>query len=171
MKIESKLRLFCLFNNSVISCDISVLYIACLCINDAWLESKRTFWHYIIHNHTRSCLHSDLVFLTMCTHLVVVFIAKDITTQKWKMDYQKCTVLFIYLLKRRKQIKSEWVKLCFRVNITQPWSHSSKKQQKKNVFSELKMCVRARRSTNLTHLHQFSQEEWAKISANYCEKT
>ena len=37
-----------------------------------------------------------------------------------------------------------------------------------NVWAELKRCVRARRPTNLTQLHQLCQEEWAKIHTTYC---
>ena len=37
-----------------------------------------------------------------------------------------------------------------------------------NVSAELKKCVRTRRPTNLTQLHQLSQEEWAKIHPIYC---
>uniref|UniRef100_A0AAZ3QTI5 Tc1-like transposase DDE domain-containing protein n=1 Tax=Oncorhynchus tshawytscha TaxID=74940 RepID=A0AAZ3QTI5_ONCTS len=37
-----------------------------------------------------------------------------------------------------------------------------------HLWAELKMCVRARRPTNLTELHQLCQEEWAKIHPNYC---
>uniref|UniRef100_A0AAZ3R7D8 Transposase Tc1-like domain-containing protein n=1 Tax=Oncorhynchus tshawytscha TaxID=74940 RepID=A0AAZ3R7D8_ONCTS len=36
-----------------------------------------------------------------------------------------------------------------------------------NLWAELKKCVRARRPTNLTHLHQLGQEEWAKIHPTY----
>uniref|UniRef100_A0AAZ3S2G8 Tc1-like transposase DDE domain-containing protein n=1 Tax=Oncorhynchus tshawytscha TaxID=74940 RepID=A0AAZ3S2G8_ONCTS len=32
-----------------------------------------------------------------------------------------------------------------------------------NLWAELKKCVRARRPTNLTQLHQLCQKEWAKI--------
>ncbi|CDQ75456.1 unnamed protein product [Oncorhynchus mykiss] len=39
-----------------------------------------------------------------------------------------------------------------------------------NVWAELKKCVRARRSTNLTQLHQLCQKEWAKIHPIYCGK-
>uniref|UniRef100_A0AAZ3P1A7 Tc1-like transposase DDE domain-containing protein n=1 Tax=Oncorhynchus tshawytscha TaxID=74940 RepID=A0AAZ3P1A7_ONCTS len=39
-----------------------------------------------------------------------------------------------------------------------------------NVWAELKMHVRARRSTNLTLLHQLCQEEWAKSPPTYCGK-
>ncbi|CDQ99899.1 unnamed protein product [Oncorhynchus mykiss] len=39
-----------------------------------------------------------------------------------------------------------------------------------NVWVELKKCVRARRPTNLTQLHQLCQEEWAKIHPTYCGK-
>ena len=39
-----------------------------------------------------------------------------------------------------------------------------------NVWAELKRCVRARRPTNLTPLHQLCQEEWAKIHPTYCGK-
>jgi hypothetical protein len=34
----------------------------------------------------------------------------------------------------------------------------------------LKKRVRARRPTNLIHLHQLCQEEWAKIHSTYCGK-
>ena len=33
-----------------------------------------------------------------------------------------------------------------------------------NVWAELKKCVRARRPTNLTQLHQLYQEEWPKFT-------
>ena len=36
--------------------------------------------------------------------------------------------------------------------------------------AELKTCVRARRPTNLTQLHQLYLEEWAKIHPTYCGK-
>jgi transposase len=36
-----------------------------------------------------------------------------------------------------------------------------------NLWAELKKRVRARRPTNLTQLHQRSQEEWAKIHPTY----
>ena len=39
-----------------------------------------------------------------------------------------------------------------------------------NVWAELKKRMRARRSTNLTQLHQLCQEEWAKIHPAYCGK-
>uniref|UniRef100_A0A8K9XP45 Tc1-like transposase DDE domain-containing protein n=1 Tax=Oncorhynchus mykiss TaxID=8022 RepID=A0A8K9XP45_ONCMY len=39
-----------------------------------------------------------------------------------------------------------------------------------NLWAELKTIVRARRPTNLTQLHQFCQEEWAKIHPTYCGK-
>ena len=39
-----------------------------------------------------------------------------------------------------------------------------------HLWAEVKKCVRARRPTNLTQFHQFSQEEWDKILATYCEK-
>ena len=39
-----------------------------------------------------------------------------------------------------------------------------------NLWAELKKCVRAKRPTNLTQLHQFCQEEWAKIHPTYCGK-
>ncbi|CDR18308.1 unnamed protein product [Oncorhynchus mykiss] len=39
-----------------------------------------------------------------------------------------------------------------------------------NLWADLKKCVRARRPTNLTQLHQLCQEEWAKIHPNYCGK-
>ena len=39
-----------------------------------------------------------------------------------------------------------------------------------NLLAELKKCVRARKPTNLTQLHQLCQEEWAKIHPIYCGK-
>jgi hypothetical protein len=39
-----------------------------------------------------------------------------------------------------------------------------------NFWEELKKRVRARRPTNLTQLHQFCQEELAKIHPTYCGK-
>jgi hypothetical protein len=39
-----------------------------------------------------------------------------------------------------------------------------------NLWAELKKCVRARRPTNLTQLHQLCQEEWANIHPPYCGK-
>jgi hypothetical protein len=39
-----------------------------------------------------------------------------------------------------------------------------------HLWAELKKLVRARRPTNLTHIHQRCQEEWAKIHPNYCGK-
>uniref|UniRef100_A0AAZ3PCF0 Tc1-like transposase DDE domain-containing protein n=1 Tax=Oncorhynchus tshawytscha TaxID=74940 RepID=A0AAZ3PCF0_ONCTS len=37
-----------------------------------------------------------------------------------------------------------------------------------HLWTELKNCVRARRPTNLTQLHQLCQEEWANIHPYYC---
>ena len=39
-----------------------------------------------------------------------------------------------------------------------------------SLWSELKKHLRARRPTHLTQLHQFFQEEWAKIHPTYCGK-
>ena len=39
-----------------------------------------------------------------------------------------------------------------------------------DLWAELKKRMRARRSTNLTQLHQLCQEEWAKIHPTYCGK-
>uniref|UniRef100_A0AAZ3QWW3 Tc1-like transposase DDE domain-containing protein n=1 Tax=Oncorhynchus tshawytscha TaxID=74940 RepID=A0AAZ3QWW3_ONCTS len=39
-----------------------------------------------------------------------------------------------------------------------------------HLWAELNKCVRARRPTNLTQLHQLCQEEWAKIHPTYCGK-
>lgn len=39
-----------------------------------------------------------------------------------------------------------------------------------NLWAELKKPVQARRPTNLTQLHRFCREEWAKIPGTYCEK-
>ena len=39
-----------------------------------------------------------------------------------------------------------------------------------NVWAELEKCVRARRPTNLTQLHQLCQEEGIKIQPTYSGK-
>ena len=39
-----------------------------------------------------------------------------------------------------------------------------------DLLAELKKCVRARRPTNWTLLHQLCQEEWDKIHPTYCGK-
>jgi hypothetical protein len=39
-----------------------------------------------------------------------------------------------------------------------------------HLWAELQKCVRSRRPTNLTQLHQLCQEEWAKIHPIYCGK-
>ena len=39
-----------------------------------------------------------------------------------------------------------------------------------HLRAELKKCVRARRPTNLTQLHQLCQEEWTKIHPTFCGK-
>ena len=39
-----------------------------------------------------------------------------------------------------------------------------------HLWAELKKCMRARRPTNLTPVHQLCQEEWAKIHPTYCGK-
>uniref|UniRef100_A0AAZ3NUA6 Tc1-like transposase DDE domain-containing protein n=1 Tax=Oncorhynchus tshawytscha TaxID=74940 RepID=A0AAZ3NUA6_ONCTS len=44
------------------------------------------------------------------------------------------------------------------------------KDNKVNLWAELKKCVRTRRPTNLTQLQQLCQEEWAKIHPTYCGK-
>ena len=47
-------------------------------------------------------------------------------------------------------------------------SNSSDLSPIENVWAELKKCVRARRPTNLTQLHQLCQEESAKMHPTYC---
>jgi hypothetical protein len=39
-----------------------------------------------------------------------------------------------------------------------------------NVWAELKKCVRVRRPTDLTQLHQLCQEEWDKMHPTFCRK-
>ena len=49
------------------------------------------------------------------------------------------------------------------------WSSQSPDLNRiEHLWAELKKCVRARRPTNLTQLHQLCQEEWAKIHPTYC---
>ena len=49
-------------------------------------------------------------------------------------------------------------------------SHSPELNSIVNLWAELKKCVRARRLTSLTQLHQLCLEEWAKIHPTYCGK-
>jgi hypothetical protein len=68
--------------------------------------------------------------------------------------------------KNTSKVVTKWRK--DNVKVLEWTSQSSDLNPIENVWTELKKCVRARRSTNLTQLHQLCQEEWAKIHPTYC---
>ena len=71
--------------------------------------------------------------------------------------------------KHASKVVAKWLK-DNKVKVLEWPSQSHVLYPTENVWAELKKRVRARRSTNLTQLHQLCQEEWAKIHPTYCGK-
>ena len=71
--------------------------------------------------------------------------------------------------KHTSKVVAKWLK-DNKVKVLEWPSQSPDLNPTENLWAELKKHVRARRPTNLTRLHQFCREEWAKILANDCEK-
>ena len=71
--------------------------------------------------------------------------------------------------KHTSKVVAKWLKNN-KVNLLEWPSQSPDLNPIENLWAELKKHVRARRPTNLTQLHQLSQQEWAKIHPIYCGK-
>ena len=71
--------------------------------------------------------------------------------------------------KHASKVVAKWLK-DNKVKVLEWPSQSSDFNPIENLWTDVKKCVRARRPTNLTQLHQLCQEEWAKIHTTYCGK-
>ena len=71
--------------------------------------------------------------------------------------------------KHTSNIVAKWLK-DNKVEVLEWPSQSPDLNSIENLWAELKRCVRARRPSNLTQLHQLCQVEWAKIHPTYCGK-
>ena len=68
-----------------------------------------------------------------------------------------------------KWLKDNWLK-DNKVKVVQWTSQSPDLNHIENLWAELKTCVRARNTTNLTQLHHLCQEEWVNIRPTYFGK-
>jgi transposase len=71
--------------------------------------------------------------------------------------------------KHTSKVVEKWLK-DNKVKVLEWPSQSPDLNPIKDLWAELKKCVRASRPTNLTQLHQHCQDEWAKIHPIYCGK-
>ena len=99
----------------------------------------------------------------------------DILKQHLKTSVRKLMLglKWVFQMDNDPKYTSKVVAKCLKdnkVNILEWPSQSTNFNPRENVWAELKKRVRARRTTNLTPLHQLRQEEWAKLQPNYCGK-
>ena len=71
--------------------------------------------------------------------------------------------------KHTSKVVAKWLKEN-KVKVLEWPSQSPDLNHIENMWAELKKRVRARRSTNLSQLHQLCQEEGAKFHPTYCGK-
>ena len=69
--------------------------------------------------------------------------------------------------KHTSKVVAKWL-MDNKIKVLEWQSQSPKLNSIENMLAELKKYVQARKSTNLTQLHQFCQEEWVIIPTIYC---
>ena len=99
----------------------------------------------------------------------------DILKQHLKTSVRKLKLgrKWVFQMDNDPKHTSKVVAKCLKVNKVKvlKWpSQSPDLNPIEHLRAELKKCVRARRPTNLTQLHQLCQEEWGKIHPSYCGK-
>ena len=69
--------------------------------------------------------------------------------------------------KNTSKVVEKWLKYN-KVKVLEWPSQSPDLNLVEHLWAEVKKRLRARRTKNLTQLHQLCQEEWAKIHPTYC---
>uniref|UniRef100_A0AAZ3NSK9 Tc1-like transposase DDE domain-containing protein n=1 Tax=Oncorhynchus tshawytscha TaxID=74940 RepID=A0AAZ3NSK9_ONCTS len=91
------------------------------------------------------------------------YFKSNIKTSKLKF-YRKWVFQIDNDHKHSSKVVAKWLK--DKVKVLEWPSQNPDLNPIENVWAELKKHVRARRTTNLTQLHQLCQKEWAKIHQN-----